>query len=371
MVDGVRTVSTLLSDQEWKTLQADARAGRRSVVLPYCGTRAYLRTSKLGVRHFAHMAVGDCPSHPKESGQHLYAKNIIMQAARVAGWDAETEVLGSGWVADVLASSGARRVAFEVQWSAQTLAEFERRHARYAADGIRCAWFTRHERSVPPPRRDLPVFHMNFSESSVTAVVNATTMTLAEAVTSLLGGRIGFRDHVATGRHATMEVECFEYGCYRCNAISMTWEVAREVLEGPCGTTAEIRHGSLWATDRPEAGPEVRRRVAAEAKRLGVSLANLGSRYSNTAGGTYTAFSCPRCGALFGDWFLRNHMMESRSEDAYLIVTIPGAHDRIPAPHWCVNSGNGQCVDRSPDMRALHAREDRCGHAQPDLGTPD
>lgn len=54
LVDGLRAVSTLLSDEDWQSLQIQARAGRRSVLLPYCGLPGYLRTSKLGIRHFAH-----------------------------------------------------------------------------------------------------------------------------------------------------------------------------------------------------------------------------------------------------------------------------------------------------------------------------
>jgi competence protein CoiA len=155
-VDGVRMISTLLTDEQWRTLQGDVRAGRRSVLFPYCGRPAYLRTSKLGVRHFAHRTGGDCPSHPKESGQHLYVKNVILQAAQAIGWDAETEVRGDEWVADVLATNGARKVAFEVQWSAQTLVEYERRQARYAAQGIRCAWFTRHSAASRSPDATFP-----------------------------------------------------------------------------------------------------------------------------------------------------------------------------------------------------------------------
>ncbi|WP_422750507.1 hypothetical protein [Micromonospora sp. WMMD1219] len=72
----------------------------------------------------------------------------------------------------------------------------------------------------------------------------------------------------------------------------------------------------IWAQERPEARPDVRRRVAMEADRLGVPLANLGSRYSATARGSYTAFSCASCNALFGDWYLREYVMEARAEDA-------------------------------------------------------
>jgi hypothetical protein len=320
--------------------------GRRSIRLPYCDTPAYLRTSKLGIRHFAHRNVSDCPDHPKETGQHLLAKNIIVQAARTVGWEGETEVRRNGWVADVLAGIGKRTVAFEVQWSAQTRAEFERRQARYTADGVDGVWFTRHERSVLLPRSDLPIFQMVFAEGDFTAVVNQTTMAMADVVMALLDGRIGFRDHVATGRSATMYVACFEYPCYRCNAISMIWDVVRESMNGPCGTTVDLPSGTIWAEERPEVGAQVRRRVAAEAKRVGVPLANLGRRFSGTAGGFYTAFSCPGCDALFGDWFLRTYMIEACEMDAELVLAFPEGRDRIPAPHWCVDTGSGLCVDR-------------------------
>jgi len=346
IVDGVPTISTLLSDEEWRTLQADVRTQRRSVVLPRCGSPAYLRTSKLGVRHFAHRSAGDCLSHPKETGYHLYAKNVILQAAQAAGWNAETEAWANGWIADVLASDGARKVAFEIQWSAQTREEFERRQARYAADGVRCAWFARHERSVPfLPRRDLPVFHTTFSDGDFTVVVNGTAMSLADTVTALLNCMIGFREHVAAGHPATMEVACYEYPCYRCNAVSMTWEVEREILTGPCGTVAKVGHGSLWAKERLEANIEVRRHVAAEARRLGSPVANLGSRYSQTASSSYTAFSCPACSALFGDWYLREYMLEARAEEAYTVIGFMGGRHKIPLAHWCIDGGSGLCLE--------------------------
>jgi hypothetical protein len=346
MVDGVRMVSTLLSDEQWESLRTEVRAGRCSVRLPYCGAAAYLRTSKLGVRHFAHKAAGDCASHPAETGQHLYAKSVIVQAARALGWEAEPEARGNGWVADVLANHGARRVAFEVQWSAQTRYQLEHRQARYGADGVRGVWFTRYERSVRPPRRELPVFHTTFTADSITTVVNDAAMPLADAVTGLLTGRIDFRDHVATGQPATIEVAFFEYPCYRCGAVSLFWEVQREIIQGPCGTRAEIRRALIWAQDRPEARADVRDRVAVEADRIGVVVANLGRRYSATARGSYTAFSCPSCNALFGDWYLREYVMETRAEEAFLLVTFPGGSERIDKPHWCRDTGQGQCADR-------------------------
>jgi len=48
---------------------------------------------------------------------------------------------------------------------------------------------------------------------------------------------------------------------------------------------------------------------------------------------------------LFGDWYLREYVMEARVEDAFLLVTCTGGSDRIEKPHWCRDTGQGQCVD--------------------------
>jgi competence protein CoiA len=345
LVDGLRTVSTLLSDDEWQSLKVDVHAGWRSVVLPYCGLPGYLRTSKLGVRHFAHKSAGDCSSHPGETGQHLRAKGIAVEGARAAGWQAEPEVRGDGWIADVFAVGGARKVALEIQWSAQRPDEFERRQARYAADGIRCAWFTRHERSVLPPQHDLPVFHLAVTDDNVTTTIGDINMPLADAVTALLSGRISYRDHVSTGQPATIRVMCFKHPCNRCSAVSMVWEVECETITGPCGTIAEHQQeGTIWGDERPETDTDIRHRAFAEARILGLPPATLGSRYSKTYGGSYVAFGCPRCRTLIGDWFLRTFMLEERNLDNFTVVTLPGSRRSIEAPHWCIDRGQGKCV---------------------------
>jgi hypothetical protein len=213
LVDVLRTISTLPSDEEWQSLKVDVGAGRRSVVLPYCGLLGYLRTSKLGVRHFAHKSARDCSSHPSETGQHLLAQRLAVEAACAAGWQADPEVFGDDWVADVLAVRGGRKVTFEMQWTAQTQGEYVRRQARYAAAGIRCAWFTPHGRSVLPARHDPPVFRLAVADHIATVTFNGSDMPLADAVTALLTGRISYRDHVSTGQPATMRVLCFEYPC--------------------------------------------------------------------------------------------------------------------------------------------------------------
>ena len=80
--------------------------------------------SKLGTQFFAHKRRGECTS-AAETAEHLFVKACIARAIRGTGWEVNTEQRGhapdgSVSVADVMASRGAHRIAFEMQWSAQS-----------------------------------------------------------------------------------------------------------------------------------------------------------------------------------------------------------------------------------------------------------
>lgn len=82
------------------------------------------------VRFFRHhRRPEDCPAGP-ESERHQVLKTVILAAAQAAGWAADVEVQGGSWVADVLALHEDRRVAFEVQLSAQSEADARMRTSR-------------------------------------------------------------------------------------------------------------------------------------------------------------------------------------------------------------------------------------------------
>ncbi len=112
-----------------------------------CGAPLVLKTSRLGTRFFAHLALGGCASGD-ESPEHLALKAAAIAAARAASWRAEAEVAGmtpdgQPWRADVLANRGTSRIAIEVQWSPQPDDETRRRQARYAVSGVRGLWLFR------------------------------------------------------------------------------------------------------------------------------------------------------------------------------------------------------------------------------------
>jgi hypothetical protein len=235
LVDAVRTVSILLSDDRWLGLQAAARKKSVALTLP-CGLPGHLRTSRLGTRHFAHNpGGGGCAEHVRETAQHLLAKSIILRAASAAGWHVEPESRGDGWVADVLATKDGHRIAFEVQWSAQTRDEYQHRQGRYEATGVRCAWFTRHERSVLPPNRALPVFLLTAQGDNMTVRIAERAWPLADAVTALLGGRLKFRDYVSNGEPSENLVRLHQAECRKCHAPFLIWQAETASITGRAG----------------------------------------------------------------------------------------------------------------------------------------
>jgi hypothetical protein len=103
------------------------------------------------------------------------------------------------WRADVLASNGKTRIAFEVQWSRQTLD----RQQRYARDDIRCCWLFR----FPPnelvaayepvsalaARKDLPVFALIGNENDGCLVqLTGVCHPVRTFVRALLEGQVKF-----------------------------------------------------------------------------------------------------------------------------------------------------------------------------------
>ena len=74
----------------WDQLKASHRA-EPCLTMACCGAKAILKVSKLGTRFFAHHAIVYCSS-ATETEEHLLAKTLVCQAARAAGWSADTDV---------------------------------------------------------------------------------------------------------------------------------------------------------------------------------------------------------------------------------------------------------------------------------------
>ncbi|MHB8449972.1 MAG: competence protein CoiA family protein [Mycobacteriales bacterium] len=106
-----------------------------------CGHGLHAKVSSNGLRFFSHDAAqSDCPT-AGESLAHRLLKLELVSAVRAAGWEAELEVAGNGWRADVLATSPeGRQVAWEAQLAQITPQEIVNRHSTMTADGLEVCW---------------------------------------------------------------------------------------------------------------------------------------------------------------------------------------------------------------------------------------
>jgi hypothetical protein len=157
----------------------------------------HAKVSPKGLRFFSHDAAqSDCPT-AGESLAHRLLKLELVSAVRAAGWEAELEVAGNGWRADVLATSPERRrVAWEAQLAQITTEEISDRHSTMIADGLEVCWVTDRHRAW-------------IGEVPAIAVVPAHPET-GETGLHVVAGHARFEAHWCQNRRSCHDVPDFE-----------------------------------------------------------------------------------------------------------------------------------------------------------------
>lgn len=355
-LNGVPIVSTALSDEEWLAAKATAKADRQALLMCGCELPGRPWTSRRGLRYFRHLpdATAACTAHLAESPEHLEAKAQIAAAVTAAGWEALVEEPGPGWEADVLAVGPTSRIALEVQWSQQTPDRYRERQAAYRDAGVHGVWFARHPVQVPPSR-DLPVFLLAREAAKdggtplYSVTIQGRTLTLAEAVTSLLKGRVRFCSRVAKrGQGRLRHVEAYEHACWKCPAEMTVWRVQEVEVEGECGLSADGGLGTseLWSSEKPEADAEIHQAVMGLCRSSPLPpLAQLKHRRTMPVPEGYLAFCCPSCGIVQGDFELQIEIMRRAYDgpDASTVLRVPGRDAVAERLHWCFGSEGNYC----------------------------
>ena len=131
---------TVITDEAFAAIWR-ARTGER---LRCRGCHAPLHAKRIeatGLRFFAHSRIEpQCPSQG-ETARHLSLKALFASAFRQVGWQADLEVAGVDWRADVLACGPqGQRVAVEVQLAALTLDIAQDRMRRHREAGVTTLW---------------------------------------------------------------------------------------------------------------------------------------------------------------------------------------------------------------------------------------
>lgn len=241
LVNDELVCAPLLDEQKWAQLKGQA------VLLQPCGHRGFGRVSPLGTQHFVHERDSGCEH--SESAEHLHLKAVIAVAANAGGWQAATEVPGDGFVADVLAVAGERKVAFEVQRSKQMLREYQHRQQRYRQAQIRSVWFSK---SVPAgfvADSGLPLFVVTAWNGQPLVVVSGRVMPVTELVGSLLAGQVSWRASVPVCKETgeVVRMMCPACGARRDVTVSL-WKQGRCQCNLPA--LRQIPNSTWWERSR-------------------------------------------------------------------------------------------------------------------------
>jgi hypothetical protein len=368
IVHGKEVIAPLLSNEEWTELRKAIKSGKHDVIMPCCGSRGYPRTSKLGLQHFAHnrgaQRIPECDRG--ETLDHLGAKAQIAKACHSVGYEPVTEATGDGWRADVLAIKGKTRIAFEIQWSPQTLEETIERQERYKQADLRCCWFFR-----KPPRdfqtatHELPLFPLELNDQKE-YIVNLNppaywaypslyapqTAPLRDFVRALLSGHVKYCK-LSASNEIQVRIVFFEMECWKCRRISHVYYVDRAPIESLCGLPIHVPRGEAWDNQEFNFSPEILAAVAhflKSDKGKHLVVGQIKQRFSKTVGRSYMSFGCAYCDSIFGDFFVSEAIMEVAYDPnpPDVLETTISFNKPIEAaiPHWCVPRENGGfCCD--------------------------
>ena len=314
--------------KDWITLKED----KNSVFqMTCCGSRATLKTSKLGTQFFAHKVkpkASNC-SNSGESAEHIHIKYLVMKELNRNGWAVEVEKRGTTpngeeWIADIFAEKGKAKIAIEVQWSPQTFTETRRRQAKYAQSGVRCAWLLRSS-SIKARNaivgdyiystKDLPVFsiykdkkqdnqtymvyNVNKLKTDSYVPLEPIVLELEHFVRSLVSSKIKFIKKYNPLKRLYLEV--IEQTCWNKHCGGTTRVVTQMYFkEIVFGVEIEYLFQSKAIDDCDDKILTVLNSQLAKA----YNFAPLRRRYSKTVGDTYVANSCIYCDALMGKHFI-------------------------------------------------------------------
>lgn len=352
IIGGQEVIAPLLDDAAWEALRRRVVDENLRVVLPCCDMEGYLRRSKSGTAHFAHKQKSDCFARG-ETLEHLRAKADIVLACRDTGYAASTEVAADDWRADVLATRGGARIAFEVQWSFLRLSEALRRQQRYARDGVRGCWFFRRpprplqrdSAEAGPPleaRRDLPLFHLFASaDGSFLVALGEQAYPLRAFVAALLHGEVRFCAAARGAAKRYLRAVFFEMVCPRCARRSHAWYVD-PTQTAACGL--RFQPDADWYSPAFAFHPA----LLAAVERYARLDAGAHLRLCTIQPG---AFVCPHCKAAFTRDDMDLALLGARrfwadpAAEAVEVMLVGQPPLSGGAPHWCYPRDGGFCCD--------------------------
>ena len=309
-------------EKSWYALQIENKV-QHHLHMQCCGANVVLKKSKLGTKFFAHAKRGECSTAP-ESAEHLLAKLHIVEAIQCTDWIARPEQRGQApdgesWIADVLAQKDNKKIAFEVQWSPQTLDETTRRQLKYKESNVRCLWLLKQIQL--PTSKDVPAFRLRFDKEnnsfevlvpsprySANYISNKEkddsyywqqTIPLKEFIFGAISGKLRFAPVV--GKKLPVDIYTAECECWKCKkktnvVLSIDFMSSRLLKDHADFST------SIYDFDTP-VGWSILNELLPSEKLQQHKIGSIKLRYGKTAGDKYLSNGCFHCDALQGQFY--------------------------------------------------------------------
>lgn len=285
-------------------------------------------------------------SHDSESAitidsPHDALKYAILKECRALGYDAFEEYRGKDWRADVYVEANDRKYAFEVQVTPQSLRKTYERQAKYIRDGITCCWlFERESRNMREEFEELPLFKFIQTPNGEfeVSLKGRKTLSLMDFVEDFINNRIRFCQHIK--RSPIIDVKFIQMDCHKCGAKNYIYNIWP--LRSTCN--AELNYDdNLWVSDKfifhPEIVEKVKEYVNSDRGKH-LPMGEIKERYSGMVGHSYMSFGCCKCDAIFGDFYVREAIIDSwyYEEDIvdHLEIEVNASETmQEELPHWC------------------------------------
>lgn len=340
-----------LSKDEWSALREE-NAGKQHLRMPCCDSTVVLKTSRLGTQFFAHARKGGCAS-AQETPEHILAKSRVAESAKRSGWSVTTEFRGSTpegevWIADVFATKGNVKIAFEIQWSAQDEETTKFRQDRYKKSGVRALWLMRQPNILID--ESIPTFHLSFigetrsfavhlpdSQSYSAEIINSRNksdsrywrqiLPLDTFIEGALSKRLRFLP--TNGQAIPASVYGALEKCWKCGRETLLVSSIKLEISRIMPKSADIK-----ASLRFFYGDERTRYLCDQVLKPYIlrkhGIGEIRFRYSKTENEEYHSNGCFHCGALSGRYFERNLSYKEK-----LIYSESVIFDKILAARFC------------------------------------
>lgn len=358
IIENKEVISTFLSKEEWINLKDYIKSNNVDVLISQTLRKGYLRTSKLGLQHFAHKNGEKSENWKPESQQHLLAKSEVLLGCKDAGWQAKSEFSEDDWITDVIAIKGKIRVAFEIQWSRQSYERTIEKQNMLKESSVRGCWFFK---SPPKEIRDwdkkviakkeIPLFRIFENDNKeINVGINDNTLPLKTFVTSLLTGKIKYCSKLKTNKMQTIKISFWKTNCWKCGAEQYVYFVADE-LKSKCGCSIDLIN-TFWDDSKFEFYPPILNAVSEivnSEKGKNIRIGKIKKRYSYTVKKSYISFGCYKCDSIFGDFPLMEERIEILSNEGDVNDIVFEKEIELKTPltenkaHWCFSESKEFC----------------------------